>query len=146
VPSRHGLEEVCLKGPSMKKKDPPGYPGDEAVTKAVDEALRGICREKGLSLEEAYATFRKANQKDSQSTVPRALGIVVRRLREKRKMSRAQLSSASDLSVRFIGTVERGRARSATITDVVRIAFGLNHPITDFVSQVDELSKKLGAK
>jgi ribosome-binding protein aMBF1 (putative translation factor) len=146
VPSGHGLEEVCLKGPSMKKKDPPGYPGDEAVTKAVEEALHRLFREKDQSLEEAYATFRKANQKDSQSMVPRALSIVVRRLREERKMSRAQLSRASGLSVRFIGTVERGRAHSATITDIVRIAFGLNHCITDFVSQVDELSKKLEAK
>jgi hypothetical protein len=97
----------------MKKKDPPGYPGDEAVTKAVDEALRGLFREKGLSLEEAYATFRRANQKDPQSTVPRALGIVVRRLRVERKMSGAQLSRASGLSVRFIRTVERGRAQAS---------------------------------
>ena len=78
--------------------------------------------------------------------VPRALGMVVRHLREKQKMSRAQLSRASGLSVRFIGRVERGQACNATITDVVRIAFGLNHPITDFVSQVDELSKKLEEK
>jgi ribosome-binding protein aMBF1 (putative translation factor) len=130
----------------MKKKDPPGYPGDDAVTEAVDEALRELLLEKGLSLEEASAALRKANQEDPQSMVPRALGIVVRQLREEKKMSRAQLSRASGLSVRFIGTVERGRAHNATITDVVRISFGLNHPITDFVSQVDEVSKKLEAK
>lgn len=130
----------------MKKKDPPGYPGDEAVTEAVDEALRELLLEKGLSLEEASAALRKANQDDPKSMVPRALGIVVRQLREKQKISRAQLSRASGLSVRFIGTVERGRAHNATITDVVRISFGLNHPITDFVSQVDEVSKKLEAK
>lgn len=130
----------------MKKKDPPGYPGDEAVKKAVDEALREICLEKGLSLEDAIAVFQKANQEDPQSMVPRALGIVVRQLREKQKMSRAQLSRASGLSVRFIGTVERGRADNATITDVVRIAFALDHPVTDFVSEVDEVSKKLKAK
>ena len=127
----------------MKKKDPPGYPGDEAVKKAVGEALREIRLEKGLSLEEANALFQKANQEDPESMVPRALGIVVRQLREKQKMKRVQLRLASGLSVRFIGKVERGRAKNATITDVVRIAFGLNHPITDFVSQVDELSRKL---
>jgi len=127
----------------MKKKDPPGYPGDEAVKKAVGEALREIRLEKGLSLEEANAMFQKANQEDPESMVPRALGIVVRQLREKQKMKRVQLRLASGLSVRFIGKVERGRAKNATITDVVRIAFGLNHPITDFVSQVDELSRKL---
>jgi transcriptional regulator with XRE-family HTH domain len=130
----------------MKKKDPPGYPGDEAVNKAVGEALREIRLQKGLSLEEAEVLFQKANQDDSQSMAPRALGIVVRRLREKQKMSRVQLSSASGLSVRFIGTVERGRAHNGTITDVVRISFALDHPITDFVNQVDEVSKKLRAK
>jgi len=32
-------------------------PGDEAVTKAVDEALQKLLREKGLSLGEAHAAF-----------------------------------------------------------------------------------------
>ena len=130
----------------MKKKDPPGYPGDEAVKKAVGDALHEIRLEKGLSLEEANALFQNTNQENPQSMVPRALGIVVRQLREKQKMSRAQLSRASGLSVRFIGIVERGRADNATITDVVRISFALNHPITDLVSQVDEVSEKLRAK
>jgi hypothetical protein len=48
--------------------------------------------------------------------------------------------------VRFVAPVERGRAKNATITDVVRIAFGLDHPITDLVSEVDEVSTKLGGK
>ena len=30
----------------MKKKDPPGYPGDEVVKKAVGDALREIRLEK----------------------------------------------------------------------------------------------------
>jgi len=83
---------------------------------------------KGLSLEEANALFQRANQEDPGSMVPRTLGMVVRQLREKQKMSRAQLSRASGLSVRFIGRVERGRADNATITDVVRIACGLKSP------------------
>lgn len=130
----------------MKKKDPPGYPGDEAVKKAVGDALRQIRLEKGISLEEAEAIFRKANQEDPQSMVPRALGIVVRKLREKQNMSRVQLSRASGLSARFIGILERGNAHSATITDVVRIAFGLNLPITELVIQVEEVAEKLKAK
>ncbi len=130
----------------MKKKDPPGYPGDEAVNQAIREAVREICLEKGLSIEEAGMLLRKPNQEDAQATVPRALGIVVRQLREERKMSRMQLSRASGLSARFIGIVERGRAHNATITDAVRICFGLNHPVTDFVTQVDEVAKKLKVK
>ena len=130
----------------MKKKDPPGYPGDEVVKKAVGDALREIRLEKGLSLEEANALFQEANQEDPGSMVSRALGMVVRQFREKQKMSRVRLSRASGLSARFIGTAERGRAHNATITDVVRLSFALNHPITDFVSQVDEVSKRLEAK
>ncbi len=61
-------------------------------------------------------------------------------------MTRAQLSRASGLSARFIGALERGKGHNATITDVVRIAFGLNHPITELVDQVEEVTKKLGAK
>jgi transcriptional regulator with XRE-family HTH domain len=129
----------------MKKKDPPGYPGDEAVKKAVGEALREIRIEKGLSLEEANALFQNAKQENPQSMVPRALEIVVRQLREKQRMSRAQLSRVSGLSVRLIGIVERGRADNA-ITDVVRISFALNHPAADFVTQVDEVLKKLKTK
>ena len=130
----------------MKKKDPPGYPGDEAVNQAIREALREICLEKGLSPEEAGALFQKSNQQGARSMVPRALGIVVRQLREKQGMSRAQLSRASGLPVRFISTVERGRAHSATITDAVRISFGLDYPVTDLVTQVFEVSKKLSGK
>jgi hypothetical protein len=37
----------------MSKKDPPGYPGDDAIKKAFGEAVRQIREEKGLSLEEA---------------------------------------------------------------------------------------------
>ena len=58
----------------MKKQDPPGYPGDEAVTKAIGEALGKLLLEKGLSVEEAYAAFRKANEENPESIVPRRWG------------------------------------------------------------------------
>src|SRR5260370_27872670 len=78
--------------PFMSKKDPPGYPGDEAITKAFGEALRKLRLERGLSVEEADA-IRRAGIESPR--LPRALGIVVRRLREQQKMSRTQLSAAS---------------------------------------------------
>jgi hypothetical protein len=70
----------------MKKKDPPGYPGDDAINQAIREAHREICLEKGLSLEEADALFHTADQGGGRAMIPRALGIVVRRLREKQGM------------------------------------------------------------
>ena len=42
----------------MSKKDPPDYPGDEAIKKAFGEALRKLRLERGLSIEEADAILR----------------------------------------------------------------------------------------
>jgi transcriptional regulator with XRE-family HTH domain len=129
-----------------RRKDPPGYPGDEAVLKAIGDALRAIRLEKGLSLEEANALFVEAKHRDAHELVPRALGIVVRQLREKQKLSRLQLSRASGLPVRFIGNLERGRARDATVTDIVRLSFGLGCPVVEFVELIVGLEQKLKLK
>ena len=126
-----------------KRKDPPGYPGDDAVLKALGDALRDVRIEKGLSLEEADAAFQGAMKKDLYPRLPRALGIVVRQLREKQNMSRAQLSDASGLSARFLSSLERGRASNATITQIVRLSFGLNCPVTDLVNEVVAMEEKL---
>jgi DNA-binding Xre family transcriptional regulator len=126
-----------------KRKDPPGYPGDDAILKAVGDALREVRIEKGLSLEQADAAFQEAMKKDLYPRLPRALGIVVRQLREKQNMSRSQLSDASGLSVRFLSSLERGKAANASLTQIVRISFGLNCPITDLVNQVVTMEEKL---
>jgi transcriptional regulator with XRE-family HTH domain len=128
----------------MSKKDPPGYPGDDAIKKAFGEAVRQIREEKGLSLEEAEALVKQATEKVDLSRAARALGIVTRRLREEQKLSRAQLSSASGLPLRLIINLERGKARDASLTDIVRICYALNVAPTDFVSQVEEVTKKIG--
>lgn len=130
----------------MAKKDPPDYPGDEAILKAFGEAIRDIRLEKGLSLEEADALFQEAQQQNLYPRLYRALGIVVRQLREKQNMSRAQLSSASGLRVRFITHLERGSATSATITQIVRLAMGLNCPIDVLVEEVVKKEKELTAE
>lgn len=69
---------------------------------------------------------------------------MVKRLREQQKMSRAQLSSASRLTLPVILNVERGKADDATVTDIVRLSFRLNQPAEDFVTQVVEVLEKLG--
>jgi len=128
----------------MKKKDPPGYPGDDAIKKAFGEAVRQIREEKGLSIEEAEALVKQSMEKVDLSRAARALGIVVRRLREQQKLSRAQLSSASGLTQRLIIKLERGKAHDASLTDIVRICYALNIAPTDFVSQVEEATQKIG--
>jgi transcriptional regulator with XRE-family HTH domain len=129
-----------------RRKDPPGYPGDKAVLKAIGDALRAIRLEKGLSLEEANEIFREAMRTDARELVPRALGIVVRQLRENQHLSRVQLSRASGLSVRVIGNLERGKAHDATVTDIVRLSFGLGCPIVEFIEQIVDLEQKLKSK
>ena len=125
----------------MSKKDPPGYPGDDAIKKAFGEAVRQIREEKGLSIEEAEALVKQSMGKVDLSRAARALGIVVRRLREEQKLSRAQLSSASGLTLRLIIKLERGKAHDASLTDIVRICYALNIAPIDFVSQVEEATQ-----
>ena len=125
----------------MSKKDPPGYPGDDAIKKAFGEAVRQIREEKGLSIEEAEALVNQSMGKVDLSRAARALGIVVRRLREEQKLSRAQLSSASGLTLRLIIKLERGKAHDASLTDIVRICYALNIAPIDFVSQVEEATQ-----
>lgn len=128
----------------MSKKDPPGYPGDDAIKKAFGEAVRQIREEKGLSLEEAEALVKQANEKVDLSRAARALGIVTRRLREQQKLSRAQLSTASGLPLRLIINLERGKAHDASLTDIVRICYALNIAPADFVGQVEEATQRIG--
>ena len=128
------------------RRDPPGYPGDKAVLRAIGDALRAIRPERGLSLEEANEVFREAMRTDARELVPRALGIAVRQLREKQNLSRVQLSRASGLSARFISNLERGKAHHATVTDIVRLSFGLGCPVVEFVELIVGLEQKLKSK
>lgn len=129
-----------------KRKDPPGYPGDEAIRKAFGETLRELRLQKGWSLEEADAMLQDAFQEDPDPLLARALGLVVRQLREKQKMSRVQLSAASSLPVRFISNLERGKVQNATLTQIVRISMALNHSIVDLVNQVEIRERQLKIK
>jgi hypothetical protein len=108
--------------------------------------LRAIRVEKGLSLEEANEVFREAMRTDARELVPRALGIAVRQLREKQDLSRVQLSRASGLPARFISNLERGKAHDATVTDIVRLSFGLGCPVVAFVNLIVGLEQKLKSK
>jgi transcriptional regulator with XRE-family HTH domain len=128
----------------MKKKDPPDYPGDDAVTKAFGEAVRRIRLEKGLSIEQAEALLKEAVKNDPHPHLYRALGIVVRQLREKQSMSRTELSSASGLQAsRFISRLERGNSPSATLTQIVRLCMALKLSVADLVEEVLKKEREL---
>ena len=126
-----------------KRKDPPGYPGDELVKKTFGENIRKLRLEKGWSLERADALLQEALDTDPHPQLPRAFGIIVRQLREQLKMSRAELSDISGLSFRFIINIERGKVKDPSLTQIVRLAMALNHPVVDFLEQVAQLEQKL---
>lgn len=136
-------EIAHAKGIMSKKKDPPGYPGDEVVKKRLGEILRELRLSKGMSLKEVDAFFTESTRQHSHALLPRALGIVTRRLREDRKMSRVQLSDASGVPLKLINRIERGKARETTVTQLFRLAFGMNLSIRDFLEQVENLEQRL---
>jgi len=119
-----------------KKKEPPDYPGDEAIKKELGEKLRTLRLEKGLSIEELDALVEQGIEQDSHPLLPRALSLVSRELRETRKMSRTQLSDASGLPLALINGIERAKARDVTVTQVVRIAKALDQDVIDFIERV----------
>lgn len=129
-----------------KKKEPPDYPGDEAIKKNFGEVMRKLRLEKGLSIEEVDAFIDERMNEDSHPLLPRALALVTRELRERKKMSRAQLSEVSGLPLRLVNRLERAKAHNLTLTQAVRIAMALEHDVSDFVEQVFKVEERLKAK
>ena len=127
----------------VKKNEPPGYPGDEAVKKAFGQALHELRLQKGLSLEQADALLEEASQQNLYPRLYRALGIVVRQMREKQKLSRAELSSVSGLPKRFITALERGQVTTATLTQIVRLAMSFEYSVAEFVEEVLKKEQEL---
>lgn len=127
----------------VKKNEPPGYPGDEAVKKAFGKAVRELRLQKGLSLEQVDALLEEASQQNLYPRLYRALGIVVRKMREKQKLSRAELSRASGLQKRFITALERGQVTSATLNQIVRLAMSFEYSVADFVEEVLKKEQEL---
>ncbi|HLJ26706.1 MAG TPA: helix-turn-helix transcriptional regulator [Candidatus Angelobacter sp.] len=129
-----------------KKKEPPDYPGDEAIKKRFGELMHKLRLQKGLSIEQVDALIDEGMQEDTQPLLPRALALVTRELREARKMSRAHLSEVSGLPLRLINRLERAKAHEITLTQVVRIAMALEHDVTDFVERVFKVEERLKVK
>jgi len=129
-----------------KRKGPPGYPGDAAIRKQLGETVRKLRLEKGLSLEEADALMKEALRPRPHSRWPRALGIVTKKLRKSKSMSRIRLSRISGLPLRVINIVEHGKARDISLTQVVRLAMALEHSAEQFVELIVDCETKLHRK
>ena len=132
------------------QRDPSGYPGNEAVRKAFGQALKKARLECGLTIEQAEVLLNEAlapNANHNRTVrFGRTLGIVVRRIRESRGMTRIQLAGDSGLPLRFIISVERGKVTSGgDLCQLVRLACGLKYPVGRFFDELTDLNEDLAA-
>jgi transcriptional regulator with XRE-family HTH domain len=65
-------------------------------------------------------------------TAPQALGRRIRRLREQRRFSQAELAHRSDISTQYLGEIERGR-RDPSLSVASRLATALDTSL-DFLA------------
>ncbi len=132
------------------EKDPLGYPGDEAVRKAFGQTLKNARLECGLTIEQAEVLLSEALSPNANHNrtvrFGRTLGIVVRRIREGKGMTRIQLAGNSGLPLRFIISVERGKVGSGgDLCQLVRLACGLKYPVGRFFDELTDLNEDLAA-
>lgn len=77
-------------------------------------------------------TMQEVTRRDHRSAEARWFGSTIRRLREERGLTQAQLAEAADLSATYLGIIERGE-NVPTLTVILRIAVGLDlHPMELF--------------
>jgi len=143
---RHAAEK---EGQEMiPQKDPPGYPGDETIRKGFGQCLKKARLECGLTIEQAEVLLREAltpNANHNRTVrFGRTLGIVVRKIRESKGMTRIQLAGNSGLPLRFIILVERGKVTSGgDVCQLVRLAYGLKYPVGKFFDELTDLNEDL---
>jgi hypothetical protein len=129
----------------IHQNDPSGYPGDQAVRKAFGQTLKKARLECGLTIEQAEVLLSEALSPNANHNrtvrFGRTLGIVVRRIRESKGMTRIQLAGDSGLPLRFIISVERGKvAGGGDLCQLVRLAWGLKYPVGRFFDELTDLN------
>jgi transcriptional regulator with XRE-family HTH domain len=76
--------------------------------------------------------MQEVTRRDHRSVEARWFGSTIRRLRQERRLTQAQLAEASDLSSTYLGIIERGE-NVPTLTVILQIAAGLGlHPMELF--------------
>jgi transcriptional regulator with XRE-family HTH domain len=74
-----------------------------------------------------------------------AIGIVIRRLRDEKKISQEQLSFSADLHRTYISLLERNR-KSVTVKTLHKITIALGIEIDDFLKIVKDELKNFPAQ
>lgn len=117
-----------------KRKDPPGYPGNEYITRRFYEMIDELRESAGMTRQELQKAILAGREERSQNSMRRAMGIRFRAVRERRSFSRIQLADLSNIPAREIGRIERGRS-DLQIGDIVRLCLALNYDIADLLAE-----------
>lgn len=117
-----------------KRKDPPGYPGDEYITRRFYEMIDELRKSAGMTREELQKAILAGREEGSQNSMRRAMGIRFRAVRERRSFSRIQLADLSNIPAREIGRIERGRS-DLHIGDIVRLCLALKYDIVELMAE-----------
>jgi cytoskeletal protein RodZ len=123
--------------------DPFQYPGDDVMCKALGEALKRARLEAGLSIEEAEERSRVAMNGLDRKRISRALGLAIKEAREKRHVSRKELSRSTGLPLRRLITIERGLAGDMPVTEFFRISYALRMKPDELTERFEQIEKNI---
>ena len=119
------------------------YPGDDVMCKALGKALRKARLEAGLSIEEAEEGARVAMEGLDPKRISRALGLAIKEAREKRHVSRKDLSRSAGLTLKRLIALERGLAGDMPVTEFFRISYTLKMKPDELTERFEEIEKNI---
>ena len=119
-----------------RRKDPPGYPGDEYITRRFYEMIDELRESAGMTRQELQKAILAGREEGFQNSdaMRRAMGIRFRATRERRSLTRIQLADLSNIPAREIGRIERGRS-DLQIGDIVRLCLALKYDIVELMAE-----------
>ncbi len=119
-----------------RRKDPPGYPGDEYITRRFYEMKEVLRKSAGMTREELEKAILVAQEKALQDSAAmrRAMGIRFRAVREEQNLTRTELADLSNVPAREIGRIERGSS-DLQLGDMVRLCLALKYDIVEFIAK-----------
>jgi len=119
------------------------YPGDDVICRALGGALKQARLEAGLSIEEAEERMRAAMGALDRKRIARAMGLAIKGAREKRHVSRKELSRSAGLPLRRLIALECGLARNVFATEFFRIGYALKMKPSALAERDEEIEKNI---
>lgn len=127
-----------------KPKDPPGYPGNEAVDRTFNRGLEQVCKEKGMSRDDLER--RRLTPVYDPRWARRALALRLRAIRKARGLTRLQVARIANVPPRLLTAAERGEDSRIGAGELMRLCLALKYNFLKFLDEVDHLRKELKAE